>query len=139
MRDRILKEVNMRWAKPLFLVATLAVFCAGCATHLDYFAYSNTRKFMDSGAPGITKGVCAPLVFLPDTIGAPFACYKDALNHAPESKGGHVYLSYVGFRTLMQSDLGTGYKWVGGTMVAITDTIWFPVSGLTDLIYAVFM
>ena len=93
---------------------------------------------MDSGAPDITKVVCSPLVFIPDTIGAPFACYKDAVSHAPESKGGHVYLSYVGLRTLQGSDLSSVYQWVGGTLVCITDTIWFPIAGLTDTIYAVF-
>ena len=128
----------MRWAKPLFLVSMLAVFCAGCATHLDYYTYSNTRKFLDSGVPGITKGVCSPLVFLPDTVGAPFALYKDALVHAPESKGGHAYLSYIGFRTLIYSDLPTPYKWVGGVTSGFVDTLWFPVAGITDLIYAVF-
>jgi hypothetical protein len=129
----------MRWAKPLFLVAILAVFCSGCASYMDYYTYSSTRKFVDSGTPDVTKVVCSPLVFIPDTIGSPFALYKDALaGHAPESKGGHVYLSYIGLRTLLASDMTSVYQWVGGTMVCITDTLWFPIAGIADTIYAVF-
>jgi hypothetical protein len=134
----IFKEVIMRWTKPLLFVALLTVFCSGCATHLDYYSYGNTRKFLDSGAPEITKNICVAFVFIPDTVMAPIASYRDTAEHAPEGKGGHVYLSYLGFRTLMQSDLKPVYKWVGGTVDCIFDTCWFILfTGLADTLYAV--
>jgi len=128
----------MRWTKPLlFSVLLAAVVCSGCVTHLDYYSYGPTRKFLDSGLPPITIGVCIPFIFIPDTITAPFASYRDTAQHAPEGRGGHVYLSYVGFRTLLQSDLKPVYKWVGGTMDIIVDTVWFPAAAIADTIYAV--
>ncbi len=129
----------MRWWKTALITAVFACVCAGCASvnYEEKYTFGPTRKLMDSGAPGAAKKVFSPLVFIPDTISVPITAYRDAAAKPPEAKGGHVYLSYIGTRTTMYSDLKPVYKWTGGVVIAIVDTLWFPVAGLVDTIYAV--
>ncbi|MHC4516043.1 MAG: hypothetical protein ACYS5W_20425, partial [Planctomycetota bacterium] len=76
----------------------------------------------------------APLVCLGEGIWAPAAAYIDARNNAREVH--HVYLSYIGTRTLFDQDMNVFYKILGSVFVASVDTIWFPIGGTMDTFYA---
>lgn len=47
-----------------------------------------------------------------------------------------MYLSYIGVRTLVESNMQDFYKVVAFPLIALTDTIWFPIGGTVDVVYA---
>ena len=109
------------------------LLCSGCA-YKNQYTFANTRKLIDSDAPMATKSFFAPLVCLGEGIWAPVAAYIDAKDYATGID--HVYLSYIGTRTLLDQDMNPIYKFVGGWFVAAVDTAWFPVAGTMDTFYA---
>ena len=118
--------MRLRTSAVLSLVLILS---AGCA-YKNQYTFAATRKLLDSEIPTVTKAVFAPLVCLGEGIWAPVASYIDASNESEDVD--HVYLSYIGTRTLIGQDLNPIYKFVGGLFVAVVDTVWFPIGGTMD-------
>jgi hypothetical protein len=114
-------------------LSLVLMLSAGCA-YKNQYTFSATRKLLDSDAPTATKAVFAPLVCLGEGVWAPVASYIDAKRDAKDAD--HVYLSYIGTRTLIGQDLNPIFKFVGGIFVATVDTIWFPIGGTMDTYYA---
>lgn len=113
----------------------LATLVSGCATVDGYTTYGNTRKILKSNAPAIQKAVFSPILFVPDTAVSPLTSYIDSVAHAPESADKHVYLSYVGLRTMTRCGIDSPLMVLAGTIVMIVDTVWFPIAGTVDTIY----
>ncbi len=114
------------------VLSLVLVLSSGCA-YKNQYTFANTRKLLDSDAPTMTKAVFAPLVCLGEGVWAPVASYIDAKHNARDEN--HVYLSYIGTRTLITQDMNPIYKFVGGLFVATVDTVWFPVGGTMDTYY----
>ncbi len=114
------------------VLSLVLVLSSGCA-YKNQYTFANTRKLLDSDAPTMTKAVFAPLVCLGEGVWAPVASYIDAKHNARDEN--HVYLSYIGTRTLITQDMNPIYKFVGGLFVAFVDTLWFPVGGTLDTYY----
>jgi hypothetical protein len=108
---------------------------SGCATYEGYTTYGSTRKLLNSKAPTVAKAAFSPIVFIPDTVVSPFTSYLDSVAHAPESSDSHVYLSYVGLRTMKRCNIDSPLMVLAGAMVMIVDTVWFPIAGSVDTVY----
>lgn len=124
------------------LVACVAVALSGCANYNPkyngYYSFAQTRKIVDSKTYPVFKMVFAPLIFIPETVASPVTAYMDSAQHPPESDDGHVYLSYVGFRTMrnaQETSAAHGTLFVAQSLVTIVDTLWFPVAGVMDTAY----
>ena len=119
----------------------------GCASYNpkyeSYCTYANTRKLVDVDQYPAYKIAWAPLMFIPETIASPVTCYIDAANNPPVSKDQHVYLTYVGFRTIRNAMALNDNKvrkpvmCVALGLIAVVDTVWFPVAGLIDTTWIV--
>ena len=121
--------MHLRTTAALSLVLLLSSSCA----YKNQYTFANTRKLLDSDAPTMTKAFFAPLVCLGEGVWAPVASYIDAKHNATDED--HVYLSYIGTRTLITQDMNPVYKFVGGLFVATVDTLWFPIGGTMDTYY----
>ena len=110
---------------------------SGCA-YDNYYSFANTRKLVDSDAPQVTKAVFAPMTLLFEGMYSPITAWMDAQNYAKdkEHEKEHVYLSYIGAKSLYDSDMHVMYKIAGSFMVLPIDTVWFPVAGVIDTVYA---
>ena len=117
----------------LICLALLATTC-GC-THTGYATFANTRKLLESEALGVTKVGFAPFVGAVDMVATPLTTYLDAAQ-APRDEG-HVYVSYLGMQTIVRAEMNPLYKLLAGFMILPVDTVWFPVGGTIDTIYAV--
>ena len=127
------------------IAGLLLLMVCGCACYNPqyetYCTYAQVRKIADSDTYPAFKVVWAPLMFVPDTCLIPVTAYVDAANHPPVSKDKHVYLSYVGFRTMRNAYYGPkvnrGFMCVAQVFTAILDTAWFPVAGIIDTTWIV--
>lgn len=123
-------------------LALLVFLLAGCANYNpkyeNYYTYAQTRKVVDSPTLPVYKTVFAPIIFIPETLASPVTAYMDSSIHPPESRDGHVYLSYIGLKTMSRAmdDPSAGpIMGVALGLVTLVDTIWFPVAGTMDTIY----
>ncbi len=129
------------------ITVTLLLLVCGCASYNpkyeSYCTYANTRKLVDVDQYPAYKIVWAPLMFIPETIASPVTCYVDAANNPPVSKDKHVYLTYVGFRTMKNAVALNDNKvrkpvmYVALGISAVVDTVLFPVAGLIDTTWIV--
>ncbi len=103
----------------------------GCA-HNGYYTFANTRKLMESNALGITKVVFSVPLAISETVITPATTYMDAPKYSSERE--HVYLSYLGMQTLIDSKMHGLYKFMAALMILPVDTAWFPVAGAVDTI-----
>lgn len=125
-----------------FIVLSMLLAVCGCSSYnpkyQNYYTYAQTRKIVDSKAYPAFKLVFAPLIFIPETIASPVTSYMDATQHPPESQDGHVYMTYVGFRTMNRAmalnddKIGKPVMYVAWGMITLVDTLWFPVAGCID-------
>lgn len=123
--------------KRSILAATLVLLIAGpgCAAYQGNYSFATTRKFLNSDVPSVTKAAFSPLVIVVEWFASPVTAYMDAFHQAKQEEG-HVYLSYIGVRTLSQSHrLDPPYKIFAGILVAPIDTLCFPIAGTIDTIY----
>ena len=106
----------------------------GCSFN-DYYTFANTRKLLESNAPGITKVGFAPVIAVQETIVSPVTIYLDTANYTTDKD--HVYLSYLGMQTVIASDMHGVYKALASLMILPVDSIWFPIAGTVDTIWAI--
>ncbi len=121
----------------LFLTTIgLLLFAAGfgCAYN-DHYTFANTRKLLESDAPGITKVAFAAPLAITDAVMTPATSYMDAPKYTSDKD--HVYLSYLGMQTLVDSNMHGMYKFMAALMILPVDTVWFPVAGAVDTIYVI--
>lgn len=131
----------------LSLVVCLMLLACGCANfnsrYQKYHTYAQTRKIVDSKAYPAFKGIFAPLMFIPETIASPVTVYMDAKNHPPESQDGHVYWTYIGYRTMDRAmalndpKISKPVMYVAWGMATLTDTLLFPIAGCVDTAWIV--
>jgi len=124
------------------VAGTLLLLICGCASYnpkyQSYYTYAQTRKIVDTPTYPAFKVVWAPLMFVPETIVSPVTSYMDAANHPPESQDKHVYMTYVGYRTMRNAmalnddKVGKPVMYVAWGFITLVDTVWFPVAGLID-------
>ena len=131
----------MRFIKCVAVMGAVSVM-AGCANtypYRGYCTYAATRKLLeDESAIVVTKAIGAPFLSIPETLYSPVTAYIDSSKHPPRSKrDNHVYLSYIGLRTIKNSDLPTPYKAFSGAFSTIIDTMWFPIAATVDVIYSI--
>lgn len=112
----------------------LLVSVSGCA-HGDYYTFANTRKLLESDALAITKIAFVVPLAISETVITPATSYMDAVEYSSEKD--HVYLSYLGMQTLVNSEMHGLYKLMAGTVILPVDTLWFPVAGTVDTAYAI--
>ena len=125
---------NMRLAR-IALLGILTVFASvtlsGCQ-HSGAYTFGPSRKLMDSGAPDVTKGVFIPFLVLYDSFTSPATAYIDAAENAKTTTG-HIYLSYIGTRTVWKSNMEDFYIYAALPATALLDSIWFLGGGLLDV------
>jgi hypothetical protein len=114
----------------------LTLCLGGCSAYGDSYSFANTRKLLDSNAPDVTRVVFAPFVGMFDALASPATTYADAARRAPEDE--HLYLSFVGLRTLWASELSPAYAVMGTLLVGTVDLGWFAAAGICDVVYALF-
>lgn len=121
-------------ASLLALAACLAT--TGCS-YKGAMTYGPTRKLLESDAPGATKVGMAPFLLITDSVLAPVTAYIDAGQGVgrKESASGHVYWSFIGARTLINSDIDDPLKIPGVLFTFPVDLVWFPISGVADTAY----
>ena len=129
------------------LVGLMLLCVCGCGiynpNYETYWTYAQTRKIVDSPTYPVFKSVWAPLAFVPETAVSPVTVYVDAVKHPPRSMDQHVYLSYVGFRTMRNAmalnddRVDKPVMLVAWGLVTVMDTALFPLAGLIDVTWIV--
>ncbi len=118
----------------LTTIGLLLVAGFGCA-YDGHYTFANTRKFLESDALGITKVAFAAPLAISDAVMTPATSYMDAPKYSRDKD--HVYLSYVGMQTLIDSNMHGLCKFMAALMILPVDTAWFPVAGAVDTIYVI--
>ena len=112
------------------------LFAAGFGCAYDgHYTFANTRKFLESDAPGITKVAFSAPLAVSDAVMTPATSYMDAPKYSRDKD--HLYLSYLGMQTLIDSNMHGMYKFMAALMILPVDTVWFPVAGVVDTIYVI--
>jgi hypothetical protein len=118
----------------LSVLFTLLAVSSGCTTVYDQSSiYPNTFRTLDSDAPCGLREAAANWTFLLETPFLPVSIYADAArNPGHLCDYDHVYLNYIGFRSLPEKT----YLFVLPPLVALAlDTIALPVTGTIDLVH----
>lgn len=134
-----MKKINI-----LLCVLAAFVICGCSSTYpykgkadRPYYTFAATRKLLeDENNIALTRTVASPFLMLPETFYSPVTAYIDSTRNAPKSDG-HVYLSYVGTRTILHSSLEKPYRYTSCVFACMVDTLWFPVAAVADVIYSI--
>ena len=129
-----------RW----LLVPALLVCVTACAYHerlpdggrnpINHWNYGATDKLVDSDVNTFAKIPGAFIVSLVDGIVSPITMAVDRLGKDQQYSPDHEYFTYSGSRVIARSDMGAGYQWLTSIPSLVTETLWFPVTGLIDLV-----
>jgi hypothetical protein len=121
-----------RFAAPLAL--GLLLVTAGCF----YNGHRNmgaTEKWVGSDINYVPKIIGTPFIAIVDAIIGPATMAWDQIVYDPQYHPNHKYFSYAASRTIGRSGMGMGYSWLATIPSIIIDTVWFPLTGLIDLVW----
>ncbi|MHC4845951.1 MAG: hypothetical protein ACYTCU_07295 [Planctomycetota bacterium] len=121
--------------RPALLLLALALFIGttGCAYN-QHRNFGATEKWVGSDVDYVTKVTGTFFLSLGDSILSPVTMLCDQVARDPQYHPEHKYYSYSGSRTIARSDMGLGYQWMTMFPALIIETVWFPITGLVDMV-----
>jgi len=120
---------------PFLRLLSLALLAglASCAYN-DHRNFGATEKLVASDVHTVGKIPGTFLVAIVDGVISPVTMAWDQIANDEQYSPDHEYFSYSGSRVIARSEMGDGYQWLASVPSLVFETVWFPLTGLVDLV-----